>query len=65
MFVTREAKEQHTKVLESVLRMLEKEGYRASEKKSKFHQKKIVWLGHMNPEDGIRSNEVKTEAIKT
>ena len=38
--VTRGSKEEHTEKLESVLKKLEDEGYRASKKKSKFYQKK-------------------------
>ena len=64
LVVTRRTKEQHTKKLESVLPKLENEGYRASEKKSKFHQKETVCLGHTNSQDAIRPIKEKTEAIK-
>ena len=61
--VTRGTKEQHTQKLESVPSKLENDGYRASKKKSKFYQKKTVWLGHTISQDGIRRNKEKTEAI--
>ena len=59
IFVTGGTKEQHTQKLESVLTKLENEGYKASKKKSKFHQKENVWLGHTISQDGIRPNKEK------
>ena len=59
IFVTGGTKEQHTQKLESVLTKLENEGYKASKKKSKFHQKEKVWLGHTISQDGIRPNKEK------
>ena len=62
LIATRGTKEQHTQKLESVLTKLENEGYKAS-KKSKFYQKKTIWLGHTISQDGIRPNKEKTDAI--
>ena len=62
IIVTRGTKE-HTQKLESVLAKLEKEGYKASKKKSKFYHKETVWLGHTKSQDGIRPNPEKTDTI--
>ena len=56
-------KEEHTGKLYSVLTKLENERYKASKKKSKVYQKETLWLGHTNPQDGIRANEEKTDAM--
>ena len=42
---------------------LEKTGYRASKKKSKFFMKETKWLGHEINENGIKPNDEKVEAI--
>ena len=63
IIATRGTKEQHTQKLESVLTKLENEGYKASKEKSKLYQKETIWLGHTIPQDGIRSNKEKTNAI--
>ena len=46
IIVTRGTKEEHTRNLYSLLTKLENDGYKASKKKSKFHQKETIWLGH-------------------
>ena len=63
IIVTRGTKEEHTRKLYSVLSKLENEGYQASKNKSKFYQKETIWLGHTIPQDGIRPNKGKTDAI--
>ena len=61
--VTRGSKQDHEKKLFDVLDKLEKAGYRASKKKSKFFMKETKWLGHEINENGIKPKEEKEEAI--
>ena len=63
IIVTRGTKEEHNRIVYSVLSKRENEGYRASKKKSNFYQKETVWLGHTISQDGIRPNKDKTDAI--
>ena len=63
IIVTRGSKQDHERKLFDVLNKLEKEGYRASKKKSEFFMKQTMWLGHKIDENGIKPNEEKIEAI--
>ena len=49
--------------LESVLTKLENEGYKASQKKSKFYPKETMWLRHAISQDGNRPNKGLTDTI--
>ena len=64
IIVSRGKKAEHAKKVEKIFEKLEKEGYRASKKKSKFFLKETVWLGHTISEEGIKPNKEKTDAIK-
>ena len=61
--VTRGDKDKHREKLFKILKQLQEDGYRASEKKSVFFLKETIWLGHEITEHGIKLNKEKIEAI--
>ncbi len=64
IIVTRSPIEKHKKELDEVLGLLEKEGYKASFKKSKLFEKKATWCGFELDENGISPKKDKVAAVK-
>ena len=54
----------HKKKLRDILSKLEKEGYRASRKKTEFFKKESTWLGYKITQNGEKPLYEKTEAIR-
>ena len=57
-------KEEHNARLHAVLRKLQSEGLTLNQKKCKFHQTRIEFLGHIIDGNGVSQDPKKTEAIQ-
>ena len=63
IIVTTWDKGYHRGKLFTILEQLQEAGYGASEKKSEFCFKEIIWLGHKIIEHGLKPNKEKIKAI--
>ncbi len=63
ILVTRGSIEQHKRELDELLSLLEKEGYKASFKKSNMFEKKANWCGFAIDDKGISPKEDKVAAV--
>ena len=57
--------EDHLKRLESAFERLEKHNLKLKPSKCEFVMREVKYLGHIVPEDGIRTDPDKTEVLKT
>lgn len=60
-----ESLEQHESRLLQVLKRLKEYGLKLSPEKCKFFQCSVRYLGHIVSENGVETDPVKTEALKT
>ena len=64
ILVVGENEEQHEQRLLTVLRQLDEAGMRLKQKKCKFNQPQVKYLGHIISEQGISPSETKVQAIR-